>query len=165
MKYEKSLLISQILDGCRQQGLKIVTAESCTGGLLCAALTSIAGASDVVESGFVTYSNASKMTSLGVTSDDIKSYGAVSIQVAAAMATGALARSGAHISISITGVAGPGSSDAKPEGMVCFALATIYREIVAQTVLFGAIGRDNVRSKSVEYALQMLTEAVERKNS
>jgi len=105
-----------VLFTCRKRGFKVVTAESCTGGLIAAALTAIAGSSDVVDRGFVTYSNEAKREMLGVPWDAIVSHGAVSETVARAMATGALERSGAQLSVSVTGVAGPGDQEGRPPG-------------------------------------------------
>jgi len=114
----------ELLAACRAAGKRIVTAESCTGGLVVAALTEIAGSSDVMERGFVTYSNAAKHEMLGVPVDLITAHGAVSEEVARAMAEGALAHSRADIAVSVTGVAGPeGGTAEKPVGLVCFGLA------------------------------------------
>ena len=114
-----------LLDHYRAHGWQIATAESCTGGLIAAALTHIAGSSDVVDRGFVTYSNAAKTDLLGIDPALIEAHGAVSQAVAAAMATGALARSTAHAAIAVTGIAGPGGgSPGKPVGTVWFGLAT-----------------------------------------
>ncbi|QHQ34808.1 CinA family protein [Algicella marina] len=144
-----------VLAAARTRGWRIVAAESCTGGGLMAALTDIPGSSDVVDRGFVTYSNAAKMQMLGVREDTLSSHGAVSEETAREMASGALARSEAEIAVSITGIAGPGGSDHKPEGMVCFGLATA-QQVVAETCQFGAIGRAAVRRASVDHALTML---------
>lgn len=150
-----------ILDLARDKGLMIATAESCTGGLVAARLTDIPGSSDVFERGFVTYSNAAKTEMLGVPPVLIADHGAVSEPVAAAMATGALAHSAAALSVAITGVAGPGGTAAKPEGMVCFAIAfkgTTYTD----TRHFGAIGRTNVRAAATDHALKLLKNTLER---
>ncbi|MCG6882387.1 MAG: CinA family protein [Silicimonas sp.] len=144
-----------LIDLARDGGVKIATAESCTGGLIAAAITDIAGSSDVFDRGFVTYSNAAKTEMLDVPPDVIDTHGAVSEAVARAMAAGALRHSDAALAVSVTGVAGPGGTEAKPEGMVCFGLAT--RDMVhTETVLFGALGRRNVRERTVAYALEML---------
>lgn len=133
----------------------IVTAESCTGGMIAAALTDIPGSSRVVDRGFVTYSNAAKREMLGVRADTLHSCGAVSEDVAREMASGALTRSTASIAVAVTGIAGPGGSDHKPEGRVCFAIA--WRGGVrAETVDFGARGRDAVRRATVDHALAMI---------
>jgi nicotinamide-nucleotide amidase len=163
-------LAEQVLRKARGLGLKIATAESCTGGLVAAALTSIAGSSDVFERGFVTYSNEAKAEMLGVEQALIEARGAVSADVAVAMAEGALKHSRAHISVAITGIAGPGGGSAeKPVGLVHFAatklsgrdgdrveFATIHSE-----ERFGDIGRAEVRAKSVETALRLLLEAAD----
>lgn len=135
---------------------KVVTVESCTGGLLAAALTTTPGASAVFENGFVTYSNASKRDIIGVPAAMIEVHGAVSPDVARAMAEGGLARSGADIGISITGVAGPGASERKPEGLVYFHAVTRSGAFDARRIEFGAIGRTAVRIASVRQALSML---------
>ncbi len=144
----------------RDQGLRLTTAESCTGGLLAAEITEAAGASDVFDYGFVTYSDTAKQDMLGVRPDTLKAFGAVSEEVATEMAEGALKRSKAVISLAITGIAGPGSSDNKPEGRVCFALARTGHKTAANTVEFGALGRENVRQASVDHAMDMLAMAV-----
>ena len=113
-----------IVEQASAAGIVIATAESCTGGMISAAITDIAGSSQVLDRGFVTYSNAAKMDMLGVSADTLDAYGAVSEQVAAEMAAGALKHSNATLSVSVTGIAGPGGSDFKPEGRVCFGIAT-----------------------------------------
>lgn len=148
-------LAAAALVACRARGEKIVTAESCTGGMVAAHLTSVAGSSEVMERGFVTYSNAAKMEMLGVHSKTLEAVGAVSENVAAEMAAGALAHSHADIAVSITGIAGPGGSDQKPEGRVCFGLAT-PEVTVTCTVEFGALGRGKVRKKAAKFALRAL---------
>ncbi|CAN5758080.1 nicotinamide-nucleotide amidohydrolase family protein [soil metagenome] len=145
-------LASALIDACRARGITLVTAESCTGGLLAGAITAIPGASDVFERGFVTYSYASKTALLGVAGDDLARHGAVSEPVARQMAAGALAASGAGLAIAITGVAGPGASEAKPEGLVWFGFATAAG-IWAERRDFGPLGRTLVRARSVETAL------------
>ena len=149
----------RLLDLCRRRGLHIATAESCTGGLVAAALTEIAGSSDVVECGFVTYSNAAKETMLGVPAATLKQHGAVSEQTAAAMAAGALARSPADLAVAITGIAGPGGgSRQKPVGLVCFAAASRDGRRLARSRRYGKIGRRRVRERSVAEALELLQE-------
>lgn len=148
-------MVDELLERYRAKGWTIATAESCTGGMLSAAITDIAGSSDVFDRGFVTYSNAAKTKMLGVPALLINEYGAVSQEVAEAMANGARASSGADVAISITGVAGPGGTDAKPEGMVCFGIAT-PEGTNTETQRFGSIGRNNVRIASVERALKLL---------
>lgn len=138
----------------------IATAESCTGGMLAAALTDIPGSSFVFERGFVTYSNAAKMQDLGVSAATLETHGAVSEPVAREMAEGALAHSEASLTLAITGIAGPGGSEHKPEGRVCFALARTGTQPLVQTVEFGAIGRAKVRQASTEHALEMILNAL-----
>jgi nicotinamide-nucleotide amidase len=147
----------RVLDICRKHGLRVATAESCTGGLVAGALTEIAGSSDVVDRGFVTYSNEAKEAMLGVPAAVLKRHGAVSSETAAAMAKGALKNSLADIAVSITGVAGPGGgSKAKPVGLVHFAAARRGGKQIAQRKLYGDIGRGRVRALSVAQALMML---------
>jgi nicotinamide-nucleotide amidase len=141
----------------RACGLKAATAESCTGGLVAAALTEIAGSSDVVDCGFVTYSNAAKQAMLGVTAATLKRYGAVSSETAAAMAAGALKNCPADIAVAITGIAGPsGGSAEKPVGLVYFAAASRDGRRLARARHFGKIGRRRVRLRSVAEALHLL---------
>ncbi|MCC1482210.1 CinA family protein [Roseibaca sp. Y0-43] len=144
-----------VLNAARVQGVMLAAAESCTGGLIMAALTAVPGSSDVVDRGFVTYSNAAKRDMLGVRQATLDAHGAVSEQVAHEMAAGALARSQAQIAVAVTGIAGPGGSEHKPEGRVCFGLADA-QAVVTETVEFGAIGRDAVRAATVEHALAMV---------
>jgi nicotinamide-nucleotide amidase len=147
----------RVLDLCRARGLRIATAESCTGGLVAGALTDIAGSSDVVDRGFVTYSNAAKHAMLGVPEATLKRHGAVSSETAAAMVKGALKNSLANIAVSITGIAGPGGgTKQKPVGLVYFAAARRGGKRLAQRRLFGSIGRSRVRTLSVAQALNML---------
>jgi nicotinamide-nucleotide amidase len=148
---------TRLLTLCRARGLRVAAAESCTGGLVAAALTEIAGSSDVVDRGFVTYSNEAKHEMLGVPAATLKRHGAVSEQTALAMATGALKHSNANLSVSITGIAGPGGgSKAKPVGLVHFAAASRNGKQVAKRRLFGKIGRRQVRLRSVAQALALL---------
>jgi nicotinamide-nucleotide amidase len=147
----------RVLDICRKHGLHVATAESCTGGLVAGILTEIAGSSDVVDRGFVTYSNEAKEAMLGVPASTLKRYGAVSSETAAAMAKGALKNSLADIAVSITGIAGPGGgSKDKPVGLVYFAAARRGGKLLAQRRLYGDIGRSRVRALSVAQALTML---------
>ncbi len=140
----------------------VATAESCTGGMVAAALTDIPGSSTVVERGFVTYSNDAKAECLGVPMALIESHGAVSEAVARAMATGALASSRADLAVAVTGIAGPGgSSEDKPEGLVHFACARRGGDTAHSRIEFGAIGRDGVREASVRQALEMLLAAAD----
>jgi nicotinamide-nucleotide amidase len=146
-----------LLDLCRTRGLRIATAESCTGGLVAGVLTEIAGASDVVERGFVVYSNAAKESMLDVPASTLKHHGAVSAETAIAMAAGALKNSEADISVAITGIAGPGGgTKQKPVGLVHFAAGRRNREPIARRRLFGKIGRRRVRERSVAEALELL---------
>jgi len=146
----------KLLADARAKKLKIVTAESCTGGLIAGLLTEIPGSSDVVERGFVTYSNEAKEELLGVPRDLIIRHGAVSAEVARAMALGALKHSRAELSVSVTGIAGPGGGSAdKPVGLVHFAAAR-GDQITARECRFGDIGRREVRLQSVATALELL---------
>ena len=150
-----------LIDAARARGWKIAAAESCTGGLVSAAITDIAGSSDVFDRGFVTYSYPAKVAMLGVPQALLTAHGAVSEPVARAMAEGALAASDADLAIAVTGVAGPGASDAKPEGMVWFATA-IAAASRSEHRDFGALGRTRVRQLSVETALALALVAVGR---
>lgn len=148
-----------VLRAARARKVMIATAESCTGGMIIAALTDVAGSSDVVDRGFVTYSNAAKMQMLGVQPATLDAFGAVSEQVAREMAQGALARSAAGVAVAVTGIAGPGGSDHKPEGRVCFAL-TDAKGTHVETVEFGPTGRANVRQATVAHAFGLLVQAL-----
>jgi nicotinamide-nucleotide amidase len=151
-----------LLELCRGKKLRIATAESCTGGLVAAALTEISGSSDVVERGFVTYSNAAKQAMLGVPPATLGQFGEVSRETAEAMATGALANSLAELAVSITGIAGPGGgSPEKPVGLVHFAAASKRGGLIHREKRFGDIGRSKVRQASVIEALAMLRELAE----
>jgi len=146
-----------VLGAARAAGLRLATAESCTGGLIAAALTDIPGSSAVVDRGFVTYSDAAKTQMLGVDPDLIAAHGAVSATVARAMAEGALAHSPADIAVAVTGIAGPGgATPTKPEGLVHFACARRGHPAAHGAVEFGAIGREAVRAGSVLHALDMI---------
>lgn len=152
-----------VLDTCRARKLKVATAESCTGGLVAGALTDIAGSSDVVDRGFVTYSNAAKHKMLGVPVATIEQFGAVSRETAEAMARGALGNADADIVVAITGIAGPGGGSAgKPVGLVHFAAASRGGALVHHEARYGDIGRIGVRRKSVLQALAMLKTLAER---
>ena len=147
-----------LLDAGRARGRKIAVAESCTGGLVAAALTAISGSSDVFERGFVTYSNQAKTDMLGIPAQLIERHGAVSEEVAKAMAAGALARSRATMSVAVTGIAGPNGGTAdKPVGLVHFAAARRDETMIHERVLFGDIGRGEIRRQSVERALLLLS--------
>lgn len=151
---------ADILDAARARGTTIATAESCTGGLVAAALTDIAGSSDVFDRGFVTYSNAAKIAMLGVSAETLASFGAVSEAVAVEMAAGALHHAGVGLAVSVTGIAGPGGSEFKPEGRVCFGLAQRGVATRAETVDFGALGRSQVRAAATKHALELLAFAL-----
>ncbi|MCP5073970.1 MAG: CinA family protein [Rhodobacteraceae bacterium] len=152
-------IVSKVLQSCRERSWLVATAESCTAGMVSAALTEIAGSSDVFERGFVTYSNSAKQEMLGVSGKTLDSFGAVSEEVAQEMATGALQHSDADLSVSITGIAGPGGSDHKPEGRVCFGIAHRDGDCQTETIEFGAMGRDNVRAAACKHALGLLAQA------
>lgn len=154
-------LAQQVLDLAREAGIKVAAAESCTGGLVMAALTELAGASDVVDRGFITYSNAAKAEMLGVAPELIAAQGAVSQAVAQAMAEGALANSNAGLAVSITGIAGPGGGSAdKPVGLVWFALARTGGATISVEKRFTQPGRAGIRAASVETALELLKDAL-----
>ena len=156
---------ARVLELFRARGLKVATAESCTGGLVAAALTEIAGSSDVVDRGFITYSNAAKEAMLGVPSATLERYGAVSAETAAAMASGALQNSLADIAVAVTGIAGPGGgSQQKPVGLVHFAAASRSGQLVARERRYGDIGRRSVRERSVAEALELLETLVREAN-
>ncbi|MBV8687698.1 MAG: CinA family protein [Alphaproteobacteria bacterium] len=150
----------KVVEANRAAGLRVALAESCTGGLVAAALTEVPGSSDVLDSAFVTYSNQAKIGLLGVSEDVVETFGAVSIAVAWNMAQGALARSGADTAVAVTGIAGPdGGSDRKPVGTVVFARArrgADPREIVADVKEFGDLGRGGVRLQAALCALELL---------
>ena len=148
---------ARVLEAGRARGLKIATAESCTGGLVAGALTDIAGSSDVVERGYVTYSNEAKVEMLGVDEATLAAHGAVSKATTEAMAAGAIRRSAADLAVALTGIAGPGGGSAeKPVGLVHFAAAARDGRHEHREQRFGDIGRDEVRRRSVLVALEML---------
>ncbi|HVZ52963.1 MAG TPA: CinA family protein [Pseudolabrys sp.] len=156
------LAAAAVINACRARGLKVATAESCTGGLVAGALTEISGSSAVVDCGFVTYSNEAKQEMLGVPADVLKNYGAVSRPTAEAMARGAIAHSRADIAVAITGIAGPGGGSAdKPVGLVHFAAASRGGALAHSEKRYGDIGRAEVRRKSVLQALAMLKDLAE----
>ncbi|MDQ7262355.1 CinA family protein [Paracoccus sp. PS-1] len=150
---------AEILDLARKRGVMIATAESCTGGLIAGRLTDVPGSSDAVDRGFVTYSNAAKIEMLGIRPETLEAHGAVSEEIAAEMAQGALARSQAGVAVAVTGIAGPGGSEHKPEGRVCFGLADAGG-VRTETVEFGPRGRAAVRAATVEHALALLKAAL-----
>jgi nicotinamide-nucleotide amidase len=146
----------------KMRSLKIATAESCTGGLVAAALTDIAGSSEVFDRGFVTYSNEAKMEMLGVPAGTLAAHGAVSAETARAMAQGALAHSAADISVAITGIAGPGGGSAeKPVGLVHFACASRDRGVIHVERRFGPLSRTEIRQAALDQALDMLVAAID----
>ena len=149
-----------LLTMAREKGLWLATAESCTGGLVAAAITDVPGSSAIFDRGFVTYTNAAKVEMLGVAVTTLDRHGAVSEEVAAEMAEGARTRSGAQIAVSITGIAGPGGSEHKPEDRVCFGLAT-EQGVRTELLDFGPLGRDQVRIAARDHALDLLIKAVE----
>ena len=149
----------EVLEACRVRGWRVATAESCTGGLVAGTLTEIAGSSDVVECGFVVYSNDAKHAMLGVPATTLKRQGAVSAETAVAMAAGALKHSTADLAVSITGIAGPGGgTKQKPVGLVHFAAASRDGRGLQRRRVFGKIGRRRVRERSVAEALAILLE-------
>jgi nicotinamide-nucleotide amidase len=154
-------LARPVLDACRARGILLAAAESCTGGMIAAALTDIAGSSDVVDRGFVTYSNEAKMEMLGVRAATLAVHGAVSGETALEMAEGAMSHSRAAIALSVTGIAGPGGGSAdKPVGLVWFGLAMNGRETIAEQRLFEDRGRAFIRGESVRTALGMALAAL-----
>jgi nicotinamide-nucleotide amidase len=154
-------LARQVLEVCGKRGVMLATAESCTGGMIAAALTDIAGSSTVVDRGFVTYSNEAKTEMLGVLPETLEAYGAVSRETALEMASGALARSRAGIVVSVTGIAGPGGGSAeKPVGLVWFGLAVEGQRAVAERRVFDASGRGFIREESVKTALSLVLQCL-----
>jgi nicotinamide-nucleotide amidase len=156
-------LARTLLEACAAEGVTIATAESCTGGLIAAALTDIAGSSIVVDRGFVTYSNAAKREMLGVSEATLAEHGAVSEATAREMAAGALARSKASLAIAVTGIAGPGGgSEDKPVGTVWFGLVRKDGGVAAERRVFDDRGRDYVRQQTVRTALELMLASLER---
>ncbi|MFE0014721.1 CinA family protein [Mesorhizobium sp. NPDC059054] len=153
---ELTLLADRFLRACLTRKIMAATAESCTGGMIVAHLTDIAGSSAVVDRGFITYSNEAKMDMLGVKPDTLESFGAVSSETALEMAAGALARSRAGITLAVTGIAGPdGGSDEKPVGLVWFGLALNNQATISEHRIFDNRGRDFIRRETVRHALEM----------
>lgn len=151
-----------LIGDCAEKGQRIVTAESCTGGLIAGCLTEIAGSSAVVDCGYVTYSNEAKRDLLGVPGDMIADYGAVSEPVARAMAEGALHESRAHIAIAVTGIAGPGGgTPMKPVGLVHIACLRENRRMLHQVHHFGDLGRSEIRIKTIEGAFDLIQRQLE----
>ena len=155
-------IAKEVFEVASLKKIVIASAESCTGGMLSSAITDIPGSSAIFECGFVTYSNISKIKLLNVNQITLESFGAVSEEVAAEMAIGALKNSKANIAISITGIAGPGGSDTKPEGMVCFSVAFEKDIKLTKTKQFGPLGRDIVREKATIYGLNLLKSALSK---
>lgn len=153
-------LAAQIIEIATKRQLTVTTAESCTGGMVAAALTDIPGSSAAFERGFVTYSNAAKQDMLAVLAATLEAHGAVSEEVAAEMAKGARRAAQADIAVAISGIAGPGGSEFKPEGRVCYAIATAQRT-TSQTIEHGALGRDKVRQAATHHALSMIRAALD----
>src|SRR4051812_34412920 len=149
-------LAKEVLDACRRAGARAATAESCTGGLVAACLTAVPGSSDVVDRGFVTYSNEAKQELLGVPAGLLSTHGAVSEPVARAMAEGALHHSRAQVAVAVTGIAGPGGGTPdKPVGLVYLATAATFRPPMAERALFTG-DRDAIREASAKRALELL---------
>ena len=151
---------ARVIDLLKARGWWLATAESCTAGLIAAAVTDVAGSSSVFDRGFVTYSNRAKIEMLDVRAKTLEAHGAVSEEVAREMAQGARQKAGVDIAISVTGIAGPGGSEHKPEGRVCFALAQTGQPTRCETVEFGALGRANVRQASCQHALEQILSAI-----
>ncbi|MGA7389308.1 MAG: CinA family protein [Pseudolabrys sp.] len=152
-----------LLDICTKKKLTLATAESCTGGLVAATISEIAGSSLVLDRGFITYSNSAKQQMLGVMPATIDIYGAVSTECAEEMAKGALAHASVDLAVSITGIAGPtGAVPGKPIGLVYFCAASRSGRVIAHDRKYGDIGRANVRRESVLQALAMLQELAEK---
>ncbi len=155
-------LAERILDRARARGVTIATAESCTGGMIAARLTDIAGSSDVFDRGFVTYSNEAKMDMLGVEGSTLDAHGAVSAETALEMAAGALRRSRATLAVSVTGIAGPGgATPGKPVGLVWFGVANAEGLLRAEKRLFPGPQRADVRSAATGHALELLAAALD----
>ena len=152
-------LAAEILDLAIQKGWTVTCAESCTGGMVAAAITDVAGSSAIFERGFVTYSNTAKTEMLGVSETTLAAHGAVSEPVAREMAEGARRAARADLAVAISGIAGPGGSEHKPEGRVCYALASAAG-VMCETVEHGALGRARVRAAARDHALTLLLDAL-----
>lgn len=152
-------IAKQIIENASERKLKITTAESCTGGMVSAALTDIAGSSAAFERGFVTYSNDAKAEMLGVLPATLDAHGAVSEEVVREMALGARTAARADVAVAISGIAGPGGSEFKPEGRVCYGLASA-NGVTTQTIEHGAIGRAEVRAAATQHALELILSAL-----
>lgn len=151
-------IATRLLHAAKDKHIMITTAESCTGGMVSAAITDVPGSSAIFDRGFVTYTNAAKAQMLGVKVATLDAHGAVSEEVATEMARGALGASHAQLTVSVTGIAGPGGSEHKPEGRVCFGIATV-QGCTTKTFDFGALGRDAVRKAATKQALELLLAA------
>ena len=155
-------LAVRFIAGCRAAGIMAATAESCTGGMIAAAITDISGSSAVLDRGFVTYSNEAKMEMLGVSAKTLEAHGAVSGETAHEMAAGALAKSRAAIALAVTGIAGPGGGTAqKPVGLVWFGIAVEGRPVQTESRVFPDHGRAFIRGETVRTALELAIAAVE----
>jgi nicotinamide-nucleotide amidase len=155
-------IAKEIIDLANLNKAVIASAESCTGGMLSSAITEIQGSSVIFECGFVTYSNISKMELLSVKENTLNFYGAVSEEVAGEMAIGAINNSKANLAISITGIAGPGGSNTKPEGMVCFSIAFENEIKLTETKKWGALGRNIIRQKATLHGLRLLSRTLKK---
>ena len=155
-------IAKEIIDLANLNKAVIASAESCTGGMLSSAITEIPGSSTIFECGFVTYSNISKMELLSVKENTLNFYGAVSEEVAGEMAIGAINNSKANLAISITGIAGPGGSNTKPEGMVCFSIAFENEIKLTETKKWGALGRNIIRQKATLHGLRLLCRTLKK---
>ena len=164
MRKNISDIAKEVFDLASTNRVVIASAESCTGGMLSSAITEIPGSSAIFECAYVTYSNVSKMKLLGVNKNTLDCYGAVSEEVAGEMAIGALNNSQASLAVSITGIAGPGGSIAKPEGMVCFSIAVKNEIKLTETKNWGPLGRDRVRQTATLHGLQLLSRTLSSKN-
>ncbi len=153
-------LAQQILEKAMKRGFTVTCAESCTGGKVAAAITDVAGSSNIFERGFVTYSNAAKSQMLGVLPATLDAHGAVSEEVVREMAQGARDAAGADVAVAISGIAGPGGSEFKPEGRVCYGLADA-RGVRVETVEHGPLGRAEVRAAATEHALRLILSALD----
>ena len=155
-------IAKEIIDLANLNKAVIASAESCTGGMLSSAITEVPGSSVIFECGFVTYSNISKMELLSVKENTLNFYGAVSEEVAGEMAIGAINNSKANLAISITGIAGPGGSNTKPEGMVCFSVAFENEIKLTETKKWGALGRNIIRQKATLHGLRLLSRTLKK---
>ncbi|MDA9609557.1 CinA family protein [Paracoccaceae bacterium] len=151
----------EVFDLASLSKVVIASAESCTGGMLSSVITSVPGSSAIFDCGFITYSNISKMKLLNVNEYTLNCYGSVSEEAASEMAYGALRNSKANLAISITGIAGPGSSNTKSEGMVCFSIAFEKETKLTETKKWGALGRDQVRQKATLHGLKLLRKTLQ----